>query len=88
MDFSNGSVVKNPLQYKSLKRLGFDPWVREGPLEEGMYSCHSSIIASRTPWTEEPSGLQSIVLQSVGPDWIDWAHTHICHLIYIKDMDP
>ena len=31
---------------------------REDPLEEGMAS-HSSILAWRIPWTEEPDGLQS-----------------------------
>ena len=39
----------------------------EGPLEEGM-ATHSSILAWRIPWTEEPSGLQSIGLQRVGHD--------------------
>ena len=28
----------------------------EDPLEEGM-ATHSSILAQRTPWTEEPGGL-------------------------------
>ena len=32
---------------------------QEDPLEEGM-AIHSSIRAWRIPWTEEPSGLQSI----------------------------
>ena len=36
-------------------------------LEEGM-ATHSSILAWRIPWTEEPDGLQSIVLQRVGHD--------------------
>ena len=31
----------------------------EDPLEEGM-ATHSSILAWRIPWTEEPGGLQSI----------------------------
>ena len=38
-------------------------WVQslgqEDPLEEGM-AIHSSILAWRIPWTEEPGGLQSI----------------------------
>ena len=29
---------------------------QEDPLEEGM-ATHSSILASRIPWTEEPGGL-------------------------------
>ena len=32
---------------------------QEDPLEEGM-ATHSSILARRIPWTEEPGGLQSI----------------------------
>ena len=39
-----------------------ETWVRslnwEDPLEKGMAS-HSSILAWRIPWTEEPGGLQS-----------------------------
>ena len=38
-------------------------WVQflgqEDPLEEEM-ATHSSILAWRIPWTEEPSGLQSM----------------------------
>ena len=40
-------------------------WVWEDPLEEGM-ATHSSILARRIPWTEEPGGLQSMGLQRVG----------------------
>ena len=32
---------------------------REDPLEEGM-AAHSSVLAWRIPWTEEPGGLQSM----------------------------
>ena len=46
----------------------------EGPLEEAM-ATHSRIPAWRIPWTEDPVGLQSIVLQSVGHDWSDLAHS-------------
>ena len=35
----------------------------EDPLEEGM-AAHSSILAQRIPWTEEPGGLQSMGSQS------------------------
>ena len=37
----------------------------EDPLEEGM-AIHSSFLAWRIPWTEEPGGLQSMGLQRVG----------------------
>ena len=32
---------------------------REDPLEKGM-ATHSSIVAWKIPWTEEPGGLQSV----------------------------
>ena len=48
-----------------------ETWVRflgqEDPLEEGV-ATHSSILAWRVPWTEEPGGLQSMGLQRVGHD--------------------
>ena len=37
------------------------------PLKEEM-ATHSSILAWRIPWTEEPGGLQSMGLQRVGHD--------------------
>ena len=40
---------------------------REDPLEEDM-ATHSSILAWRIPWTEEPGGLQSTGAQRVGHD--------------------
>ena len=36
----------------------------EDPLEEGM-ETHSSILAWRIPWTEEPGGLQTTELQRI-----------------------
>ena len=40
-----------------------ETWVQslgqEDPLQEGM-ATHSSILAWRIPWTEEPGGLQSM----------------------------
>ena len=40
---------------------------QEDSLEKGM-ATHSSILVWRIPWTEEPGGLQSMVLQRVGHD--------------------
>ena len=37
------------------------------PMEEGM-ATHSSVLAQRIPWTEEPGGLQSRGSQRVGHD--------------------
>ena len=48
-----------------------ETWIRslgqEDPLEEEM-ATHSSILAWRIPWTEEPGGLWSIGLHRVGLD--------------------
>ena len=41
---------------------------REDPLEKGM-TTHSSILAWRIPWTEEPGGLQYMGSQRVRHDW-------------------
>ena len=49
--FPSGSVIKNPPAMQEV--LG-----QEDPLEEEM-TAHSSILAWRIPWTEEPGGLQS-----------------------------
>ena len=38
---------------------------QEDPLKKGM-ATHSSILAWRIPWTEEPSGSQSMGSQRVG----------------------
>ena len=48
---------------------------QEDPLEKKM-ATHSSILAWRIPWTEEPDGLQSMGSQRVGPDWATNTHTH------------
>ena len=50
----------------------WETWVQslgwEDLLEEGM-ATHSSILAWRISWTEEPDGLQSIGSQKLGHDW-------------------
>ena len=46
----------------------------EDSLEEEM-APHSSILAWKIPWTEEPSGLQSTGLQRIRHDSAD-THTH------------
>ena len=56
--------VKNlpSMQETQVQSLGW-----EDPLEKGM-ATHSSILAWRMPWTEEPGGLQSMGLQRVRHD--------------------
>ena len=62
--FLVAQTVKNPptMQETCVQSLGW-----KDPLEKGM-AMHSSILAWRIPWTEEPGGLQSIGLQRVGND--------------------
>ena len=48
-----------------------ETWVQllgwEDPLEKGT-ATHSSVLAWKTPWTEESGGLQSVGLKRVGHD--------------------
>ena len=64
MGFPGGSAVKTQPAMR-------ETWVRsldqEDPLEEVM-ATHSSILAWRIPWTEEPGWLQSMGSQRVRCD--------------------
>ena len=57
-------MVKNlsAIQETQVQSLGW-----EDPLEKGMVT-HCSILAWRTPWTEEPGGLQCMGSHRVGQD--------------------
>ena len=55
VDFPGGSVVKN---LPAVQETWFQSLGQEDLLEKEM-AAHSSILAWRIPWTEEPSGLQS-----------------------------
>ena len=68
-------VVKNPPANAGDVRDTGSICVWEDPLEEGI-ALHSSILAWRTPWTEEPGGLQSMSFQRVRHDWSDLTFTH------------
>ena len=65
--------LHSSLVAQRLKRLPAmrETWVRslgwEDPLGKEM-ATHSSILASRIPWTEEPGGLQSTRWQRVRHD--------------------
>ena len=48
------SLAMQEMQETRVRSLG-----REDPLEEGM-TTHSSILAWRIPWTEEPGGLSPL----------------------------
>ena len=59
-DFPGDSVVKNLPAKQEMQVWSL---ARKDPLEKEM-ATHSSILAWAIPWTEEPSGLQSMGLQS------------------------
>ena len=67
-------TVKNPLTVHEtqVQFLG-----QEDPLERGMVA-HSSILAWRIPWTEEPGGLQSMGLQRVGHNLVTKQQQNNC----------
>ena len=50
---------------------------QEDPLEKEM-ATHSSILAWRIPWTEEPGGLQSMGLQRDGHDLVSKQQPFLC----------
>ena len=62
---STGLTFPTPLVAQMVKNLlaMWKSWVgslgQEDPLEKGM-AIHSSILAQRIPWTEEPGRLQSM----------------------------
>ena len=51
--------VKNLLAMQKTQEMWLQSLDQEDALEEGV-ATHSHILAWRVPWTEEPSGLQSI----------------------------
>ena len=59
MGYPGGSGVKNPPATQKFQETKVLSLGQEDPLEEEMAS-HSSILARKIPWTEEPSRLQSI----------------------------
>ena len=68
MGFPGGTSGKEfhlPMQEMLERRVRSLSW--DNPLEELMV-IHSSILAWRNPWTEEPGGLQSVGSQRIGHD--------------------
>ena len=64
MTFLVAQMVKNlpAMQETTVRPLG-----QEDPLEKEL-ATHSSILAWRIPWTEEPGRLQSMESQRAGHD--------------------
>ena len=72
-------MVRTSLLAQMVKRLSTmqETWVQsldwEDPLEKEM-AIHSSTLAWKIPWTEEPGRLQSMGSQRVGHDWVTSLH--------------
>ena len=54
-DFLGDSLVKN---LPSMQETWIRSWGQEDPLEKEM-ATHASILARKTPWTEDPGRLQT-----------------------------
>ena len=59
--------VKDPKNPPARQETRVQSLGQEDPLEKGM-AAHSSILAWRIPWIEEPGGLQSMGLQRIEHD--------------------
>ena len=58
---------------------------REDLLEKHM-ATHSSILAWKIPWTEEPGRLQSMGSQRVGHDWATSLAIYLQYIPYIREF--
>ena len=82
LGFLDGSAIKNlpaiqETQETQVLSLGW-----EDPLEEGM-ATHSSTLAGKILWTEEPGGLWSMGLQRAGHDLSNQALHSTAHELFI-----
>ena len=82
LGFPGGSAVKNPPAMQKTQETQVQSLSREDPPEKGM-ATHSSILAWRIPWTEEP-GLQSIGSQSRTPQ--KGLSTHACTMTLLLPL--
>ena len=61
-------LIKNPPAMQEIQEMRVRSLGLEDPLEEGT-ATHSSVLAWRTPRTEEPGGLQSMGIIRVPTSW-------------------
>ena len=80
--FPGGSAVKNPPAMQESQERQGPSLGHKDRREEGMATL-SSILSWRIPWREEPGGLQSTGLQSVGSDLAQSSiHDNLCYSSY------
>ena len=69
------------MQETQVQSLGW-----EGPRKKGM-ATHSSILAWRIPWMEEPGGLQFMGLKRVGRNLVtEHAHASFTMKIFVESI--
>ena len=93
--YIGGASGKEPTcQCRRRKRWGFDPWVGKIPWRRAwqptpvfFFFTHSSILAWRIPWTEEPGRLQSLEYQRVRHHWSDLACTHTFYCSFFRNEE-
>ena len=78
MGFPGGSVVKETAYNAGDARGMVQSLGWEDPLEQGM-ATHTSILAWRIPWTEEPGGLQSIGRKELDTTEVTEHSTALCN---------
>ena len=76
MGLPGGSVVKNLPANVGTQEMPVQSLGQEDPLEEEM-ATHSSILAWKIPWTEEPGRLEPTGSKRVGHDWARCKQKHI-----------
>ena len=76
-------TVKN---LPAMRETSVQPLGQEESREKGM-ATHSSILAWRIPWTEEPGGLQIMELWKVRPNWVTntFTFTHRSHPAHLPN---
>ena len=80
--------------------VGCSPWgCEESDMTERLHfhfhalekemATHSSVLAWRNPWTEEPGRLQAMGLQRGRHDWRDWALMHSSSIFsFLRNFIP
>ena len=77
---AEGRIKKMSHTHTHTQRNTVEPWKRHHAIHskwinleiitEKVMAPHSSVLAWKIPWTEEPGGLQSMGSQGVGHDWV------------------
>ena len=87
-----GSILTSPVA-QTVKCLPTtqETWVwslgQEDLLEKEM-ATHSSIVAWKIPWTEEPGRLQSMGSQRVGHDWVTFTYFGVGKIPWRSKWQP